>query len=327
MGHSGEGGGGGGIPEDTGPPGALTSEQIRAAFDNPGTLASSYNPDGTGVGTPGTIDKIVDDANPTPVKIVEDPLASTGVDPAAALGAGDKTTASKKAEDAQAEALKENSSIMDKLTGETAKNVVGLGLAVTSLMGNSKAGQKLQKIMAALMLFQQAKFIWEKASKIREFILDRINNVATTANTAAVTANTVVQSTSGGGGGGFFGFIKSLFGFGRSGIYPPMGYATGGIARGAQSGYPAILHGTEAVVPLPDGKSIPVTMPRGGGLGSQNNNVAVTVNMNGDGMATTNTESDSREATALGERISAIVQEELMNQKRAGGILSPYGAA
>ena len=107
-----------------------------------------------------------------------------------------------------------------------------------------------------------------------------------------------------------------------------MGYATGGIARGAQSGYPAILHGTEAVVPLPDGKSIPVTMPRGGGgLGSQNNNVAVTVNMNGDGMATTNTESDSREATALGERISAIVQEELMNQKRAGGILSPYGAA
>ena len=40
----------------------------------------------------------------------------------------------------------------------------------------------------------------------------------------------------------------------------PMHYhmADGGVARGPKSGYPATLHGTEAVVPLPDGKSIPV---------------------------------------------------------------------
>jgi hypothetical protein len=35
----------------------------------------------------------------------------------------------------------------------------------------------------------------------------------------------------------------------------------GGIAAGPKSGYAATLHGTEAVVPLPDGKTIPVTMP------------------------------------------------------------------
>lgn len=35
-------------------------------------------------------------------------------------------------------------------------------------------------------------------------------------------------------------------------------FETGGIARGPRSGYLAELHGTEAVVPLPDGKSIPV---------------------------------------------------------------------
>ena len=35
----------------------------------------------------------------------------------------------------------------------------------------------------------------------------------------------------------------------------------GGIARGPTSGFPAMLHGTEAVVPLPDGKSIPVNIP------------------------------------------------------------------
>ena len=34
----------------------------------------------------------------------------------------------------------------------------------------------------------------------------------------------------------------------------------GGIMSGAPSGYPVEMHGTEAVVPLPDGKSIPVTM-------------------------------------------------------------------
>jgi hypothetical protein len=35
----------------------------------------------------------------------------------------------------------------------------------------------------------------------------------------------------------------------------------GGLLSGPMSGYAAMLHGTEAVVPLPDGKSIPVEMP------------------------------------------------------------------
>jgi hypothetical protein len=38
------------------------------------------------------------------------------------------------------------------------------------------------------------------------------------------------------------------------------GYAKGGIASGSISGYQAELHGTEAVVPLPDNKSIPVKL-------------------------------------------------------------------
>jgi hypothetical protein len=39
------------------------------------------------------------------------------------------------------------------------------------------------------------------------------------------------------------------------------GYRNGGIATGPQSGYSTVLHGTEAVVPLPDGRTIPVEMP------------------------------------------------------------------
>lgn len=39
------------------------------------------------------------------------------------------------------------------------------------------------------------------------------------------------------------------------------GYMYGGIATGPRGGYLSVLHGTEAVVPLPDGRTIPVSMP------------------------------------------------------------------
>ena len=42
---------------------------------------------------------------------------------------------------------------------------------------------------------------------------------------------------------------------------PTSSYRFGGIAEGPDSGYMVELHGTEAVVPLPDGQSIPVAMP------------------------------------------------------------------
>lgn len=41
--------------------------------------------------------------------------------------------------------------------------------------------------------------------------------------------------------------------------------ASGGILSGPKGGYEAMLHGTEAVIPLPDGKTIPVQMSGGGG--------------------------------------------------------------
>lgn len=44
----------------------------------------------------------------------------------------------------------------------------------------------------------------------------------------------------------------------KVGTVSPIGYKTGGIASGPTSGYETTLHGTEAVVPLPDGKTIPV---------------------------------------------------------------------
>ena len=123
---------------------------------------------------------------------------------------------------------------------------------------------------------------------------------------------------------GVGGFIASLFGGASGGIMTPRGkmsgYSTGGIARGSQSGYPAILHGTEAVVPLPNGKAIPVDMKGGS---TQNN---IVVNVTTDGRVSTQ-ESTGPDMDQMGTAIAKAVQIELQNQKRSGGMLSPYGPA
>lgn len=109
----------------------------------------------------------------------------------------------------------------------------------------------------------------------------------------------------------------------KGGVFGP-DYSTGGIARGRQSGYPATLHGTEAVVPLPDNRSIPVEMK--GGMGQQNN-VTVNVSIDGNGQSQQNSQSDGSMGENLGRLIASAVQDELHFQKRSGGILNPYGVA
>jgi hypothetical protein len=124
-------------------------------------------------------------------------------------------------------------------------------------------------------------------------------------------------------GGTAFG---DLLGFADGGIASNgkkvSGYSSGGIARGSRQGYPAILHGTEAVVPLPNGKSIPVEMKSSGG---QQNIVNVSVSSDGQMQSTQVSGEDRMEE--LGKAVAAAVQKELQNQKRSGGILSPVGAA
>ena len=99
------------------------------------------------------------------------------------------------------------------------------------------------------------------------------------------------------------------------------GYATGGVARGSTSGYPVMMHGTEAIVPLPNGKSIPVQMSGNGG--STNN---IVVNISTDGQSSKEG-SSGPDMDKLGGAIATAVQVELQNQKRSGGILNPYGVA
>ena len=107
------------------------------------------------------------------------------------------------------------------------------------------------------------------------------------------------------------------------GIMSPSGksFAVGGIASGPQSGYMATLHGREAVIPLGNDRSVPVELKGGGG----SNVVNVSVNVAADGQSNVNTQGGNMEG--LGKVIGQAVQQELMRQKRPGGMLSPYGAA
>jgi len=100
----------------------------------------------------------------------------------------------------------------------------------------------------------------------------------------------------------------------------PKGYRSGGVVT-----EPTYLVGegkyNEAVVPLPDGRSIPVMMKGGSG-----GNANVTVNIAADGNTTESMTSDGgQQGAKLGRAISAAVQEEMHKQQRPGGILSPYG--
>jgi len=117
--------------------------------------------------------------------------------------------------------------------------------------------------------------------------------------------------------------IAAKYGYRNGGIAtPPTGYSTGGVARGSTSGYPAVLHGTEAVVPLPNGNSIPVEMKSGG---QQTNNVTVNVSVDKNGSASSSASGDDSNVENFGRAISKAIQEELSKQQRSGGMLSPYG--
>jgi len=129
-----------------------------------------------------------------------------------------------------------------------------------------------------------------------------------------------------GGAGGGGGLLK-LFGFANGGIakggFRTAAYATGGIAKSPTVGLVGEGKYNEAIVPLPDGKSIPVMMGKGAG---QQNNVVVNVSIDGNGNTNQSTEGD-QQGMDLGKVIASAVQQELLNQKRQGGILNPNGVA
>jgi lambda family phage tail tape measure protein len=104
---------------------------------------------------------------------------------------------------------------------------------------------------------------------------------------------------------------------GPGGAWPLRKYASGGIASSPQVSIFGEGSKPEAYVPLQDGRTIPVTVKGAGG--GDSTSVSVTVNVE---KGTTQTQSDSAVGAQLGKSISAAVRQELINQKRPGGLLA-----
>ena len=123
----------------------------------------------------------------------------------------------------------------------------------------------------------------------------------------------------GGGGGGLMSTIGSFFGLERGGV---IGLAKGGITRYAKGGVatqPTYLVGegkqNEAVVPLPDNKSIPVDLGRGA---NSTNNTNISVNIAESG---TTTKMEAEGAEQMASAINMAVLAEIEKQQRPGGLL------
>jgi lambda family phage tail tape measure protein len=119
--------------------------------------------------------------------------------------------------------------------------------------------------------------------------------------------------------------MSSFFGFADGGVMtaegplPLRGYASGGIANSPQLAVFGEGSRPEAYVPLPDGRTIPVTMS-GGAAGSMGAGHVfnISVNVSDAGAAA---RGDSAGGRDLGQAVANAVRQELLAQKRAGGLL------
>lgn len=116
--------------------------------------------------------------------------------------------------------------------------------------------------------------------------------------------------------------------FATGGVMTPMGklplhtYATGGIAKQPQVAIFGEGRQNEAYVPLPDGKTIPVTMKNGASGGA---NVSIVINVDGNGGASQSGGAGFDGASqwnSMAGQIKMIVVKEIANQQRPGGTLS-----
>jgi lambda family phage tail tape measure protein len=115
--------------------------------------------------------------------------------------------------------------------------------------------------------------------------------------------------------------MMGFFGFAGGGVMTSAGpmalrsYASGGVANSPQLALFGEGSRPEAYVPLPDGRSIPVTMS-GGASGGDVFNISVSVSDAG-----ASSRGDDPGGRDLGRAIASAVRQELLAQKRAGGLL------
>lgn len=145
------------------------------------------------------------------------------------------------------------------------------------------------------------------------------------ASAAAIALQQVAASSAAEGAGE----IASFF-FAKGGVMSSLGplplrkYANGGIADSPQLAIYGEGSMNEAYVPLPDGRSIPVTLTGDGRQQGGGTNVVISIVVNeAEGSVETKSagDDDRQVWSRMAERVKGVVREELVQQSRPGGIL------
>jgi phage-related minor tail protein len=97
-------------------------------------------------------------------------------------------------------------------------------------------------------------------------------------------------------------------------------FAAGGIVQGPTLGLVGEGKYNEAIIPLPDGKSVPVDL--GGMSDGLGNNITsnIVVNVNSDGQSTSN--ANGSNSVDLGRKIEGAVKQVIVAELRPGGVLA-----
>jgi len=201
--------------------------------------------------------------------------------------------------------------------------------------GVVKAATKVDKALNSPSTFTEtiSNMIKSMATAFKNFgstIFNFISSIGSVLQKFLTMFISAVAKVGSAGGSVLSSVISAGMSFFTGGAPVPTPMANGGVV--SKPTYALIGEGrySEAVIPMPNGKSVPVDLGNSRAGSNQNNNVTVNVSMgDGDskGQSSSSSNASGQDSATLGNAIAKAVQEELQNQKRSGGILNPYGVA
>ena len=185
--------------------------------------------------------------------------------------------------------------------------IAAFGIILTVFMGIVRTAMKLVTAFVALLRGDFGKVkeilisiggVWKDVlSGVKAFFKNFINSIIDFVSPALKLLNKVI---------GVFNKVNPFGDIPKIDIQG-LKLAKGGVVSGPKSGYPAELHGTEAVVPLPDGRTIPVTIQSAGDMGGGETTLNINVSgANGD---------PRKIARMVGEEVGRLFK----NRSRQGG--------
>ena len=222
-----------------------------------------------------------------------------------------------------------------KVHTELLREIAGLGPKVPAADAPLENVKKTENLFTSMGTKLKDTFLttWDKIKSIFGGLWESLGRVFTS----------IFNMFDGGGGGkgGILGTLVSAaitgiagMSTGTAGITSASGatsFALSDVARATELPFPQLAKGgiatkpsiagegsmNEAVIPLPDGRSVPVSMSGGKG------DVSIVINVDVEsGTASTETQGDDKDYKQLGKMISNAVKSEIMNQKRPGGLLA-----